>query len=108
MYFIYPARTTIISLLSIPEISDIKRNSDRRSMAVSTFIFASNTKLMIVAKNAFFKCHSGGAFGSDSHFEILGALYGIETLAYSYQTFYNKSIHKVEISEADFQDGIQK
>ncbi|MEM8520627.1 hypothetical protein [Flavobacterium sp. PL12] len=63
---------------------------------------------MMITKNITFRCHSGGAIGADIHFEYFGALYGVKTLAYSYQTPYHKSINKVEISESDFQDGIQK
>ena len=62
----------------------------------------------MITKNITSRCHSGGAVGADIHFEYFGALYGVKTLAYSYQTPYHKSINKVEISEADFQDGIEK
>lgn len=53
-------------------------------------------------------CHSGGADGSDTIFEKESELYGTVTRAYSYQTDYHKSPNKVEISEEEFQEGIEK
>lgn len=53
-------------------------------------------------------CHSGGADGSDSVFESVGAKYGVKTKAYSYKTSYHKSPNKVEISEEDYLEGIKE
>ena len=53
-------------------------------------------------------CHSGGAIGSDSYWESIGAKYGVKTMAYSYKTSNHKSINKVEISESDYQEGISE
>lgn len=53
-------------------------------------------------------CHSGGALGSDTLFEQMGAKVGVKTKAYSYKTNSHTSPNKVEISEADYQDGIKK
>lgn len=53
-------------------------------------------------------CHSGGADGSDTIFENESAIYGTKTKAYSYKTDYHKSPNKVEISEEEFQEGIEK
>ncbi len=53
-------------------------------------------------------CHSGGALGSDLKFESELSKYGGNTRAYSYQTEYHNSPNKVEISEEDFQEGIDK
>ena len=44
-------------------------------------------------------CHSGGATGSDSYWESIGAKFGVRTRAYSYQTKYHTSPNKVEISD---------
>ena len=54
-----------------------------------------------------FICHSGGATGADTYFEILGEEYGVLTKAYSYKTLSHKSLNKVEISEMDFIEGIE-
>jgi hypothetical protein len=51
-------------------------------------------------------CHSGGAIGSDTYFETIGAEYGVKTRAYSYKTEYHKSSNKVEISDSDYKEGI--
>lgn len=51
-------------------------------------------------------CHSGGAGGSDTYFEKIGEEFGVSTKAYSYKTPMHKSPNKVEISEADYQEGI--
>lgn len=51
-------------------------------------------------------CHSGGAMGSDSKWEEIGVLYGVKILAYSYKTPYHTSPNKVEISDADYKEGI--
>jgi hypothetical protein len=51
-------------------------------------------------------CHSGGAIGSDTYWEKIGEKLGVKTRAYSYKTKYHNSSNKVEISDADFQEGI--
>jgi hypothetical protein len=51
-------------------------------------------------------CHSGGAIGSDTEFELRGIPYGIKTRAYSYKTKSHTSPNKIEISDEDYQDGI--
>lgn len=53
-------------------------------------------------------CHSGGAEGADTEFERVGALYGVVTKAYSYKTKYHESPNKVEISDEDYREGIDK
>lgn len=53
-------------------------------------------------------CHSGGAIGADSLFETIGSNFGVRTFAYSYKTKYHNSPNKVEITEEDFQEGINK
>lgn len=55
-----------------------------------------------------FKCHSGGASGSDTEWEVRGTEYGVKTLAYSYKTPYHKSSNKVEISDEDFLEGVDE
>ena len=54
------------------------------------------------------RCHSGGAIGADTHFEIIGELYGVKTIAYSYKTLHHKSKNKVEISALDYSEGVEK
>lgn len=53
-------------------------------------------------------CHSGGAEGADSEFERVGLIYGVRTNAYSYKTKYHDSESKVEISDEDYAEGIEK
>jgi hypothetical protein len=53
-------------------------------------------------------CHSGGALGSDTSFELIGEEFGIKTKAYSYKTKYHTSTNKVEISDDDFNDGVKE
>ncbi len=53
-------------------------------------------------------CHSGGALGSDTSFELIGEEFGVKTKAYSYKTKYHISPNKVEISESDFNDGVKE
>ena len=53
-------------------------------------------------------CHSGGADGSDSYWESIGAKYGVKTKAYSYKTSYHKSLNKIEISDSDYQEGVHE
>lgn len=52
-------------------------------------------------------CHSGGAEGSDTIWEIESAKYGTKTKAYSYKTAYHGSSNKVEISEEEFEEGVE-
>jgi hypothetical protein len=51
-------------------------------------------------------CHSGGATGSDTYWENIGANFGVSTRAYSYQTKYHLSPNKIEISEEDYKEGV--
>lgn len=53
-------------------------------------------------------CHSGGAIGSDSQWESIGANFGVKTRAYSYQTKYHTSPNKVEISDEDYKEGVDE
>jgi hypothetical protein len=53
-------------------------------------------------------CHSGGARGSDTYFEKIGEEWGVRTKAWSYKTPSHKSPNKVEISEGDFIEGVNK
>ena len=53
-------------------------------------------------------CHSGGATGSDSYWESIGANFGVKTRAYSYQTKYHTSPNKIEISEEDYKEGVDE
>ena len=51
-------------------------------------------------------CHSGGAIGSDTVFEEIGAEFGVSTRAYSYKTKLHSSPNKVEISNEDYAEGV--
>jgi hypothetical protein len=53
-------------------------------------------------------CHSGGAQGADTFWEEDGALYGVKTKAYSYKTPKHTSPNKVEISDADYIEGVKE
>lgn len=53
-------------------------------------------------------CHSGGAEGSDKYWEMIGEKYGVKTNAYSYKTSYHVSKNKVEISDSDFEEGVDQ
>jgi len=53
-------------------------------------------------------CHSGGATGSDTYWENIGANFGVRTRAYSYQTKYHNSPNKIEISDEDYREGISE
>lgn len=53
-------------------------------------------------------CHSGGALGSDTHWENIGYTFGVKTFAYSYKTKYHQSSNKVEISEEDYKEGVHE
>lgn len=63
---------------------------------------------MLITNTTTFRCHSGGAIGADTYFESFAALYGIKTLAYSYETASHQSPNKIEISEDDFLEGVEK
>lgn len=51
-------------------------------------------------------CHSGGAIGADTVWEEIGEEFGVKTNAYSYRTKYHDSPNKVEISDADYEEGV--
>lgn len=51
-------------------------------------------------------CHSGGAVGADTAWDIIGSEFGVKTSAYSYRTKYHDSPNKVEISDADYEEGV--
>lgn len=53
-------------------------------------------------------CHSGGAVGSDTEWEIIGQEFGVKTRAYSYKTPKHDSANKVEISEDDYKEGVEE
>jgi len=53
-------------------------------------------------------CHSGGASGSDLHWETVGLTYGVKTKAYSYKTKSHTTPNKVEISEEDYKEGVEE
>lgn len=52
--------------------------------------------------------NSGGAEGSDTYWEIMAEIYGMEINAFSYKTKKHKSIHKKEISDEDYQEGVNE
>jgi len=51
-------------------------------------------------------CHTGGAKGADTIWEAFTLQYGGKVNAYSYKTKYHNSPNKVEISEEDYQEGV--
>lgn len=53
-------------------------------------------------------CHSGGAKGSDFYFESIGEEFGVKTRAYSYKTKYHTTPNKVEISDHDYDEGVNE
>lgn len=53
-------------------------------------------------------CHSGGAYGSDSFWEEIGQEFGVKTRAYSYKTKTHKSPNKIEISDDDYNEGVEQ
>jgi hypothetical protein len=53
-------------------------------------------------------CHSGGAVGSDTEWEVIGQEFGVKTRAYSYKTAKHESLNKVEISEEDYKEGVEE
>ena len=53
-------------------------------------------------------CHSGGALGADTYWDQLGEPFGVKTNAYSYKTSYHTGKNKVEISDEDYQQGVDE
>ena len=53
-------------------------------------------------------CHSGGAIGSDSYWENTTLKYGGKALSYSYKTDYHNSVNKVEITDDQYKEGLEK
>ena len=53
-------------------------------------------------------CHSGGATGADTYWEIIGDNYDVKTKAYSYKTKYHTTENKVEISDTDYEEGVKE
>jgi hypothetical protein len=53
-------------------------------------------------------CHSGGAEGADTEWEISCIKVGIKVNAYSYKTKYHTTKNKVEISDVDYLEGIEE
>ncbi len=53
-------------------------------------------------------CHSGGAVGSDTYWESIGIKHGVKVRAYSYKTKYHISVNKVEISDEDYNNGVDE
>lgn len=53
-------------------------------------------------------CHSGAAPGADTAWENIGERFGVKTRAYSYKTDYHKSPNKVEISEEEYNEGVDE
>lgn len=54
-----------------------------------------------------FVCHSGGAEGADSYFEFFSKKYSVDVVAYSYKTAFHQSENKYELSESEFQEGVE-
>jgi len=53
-------------------------------------------------------CHSGGAEGSDTIWEMHALMNDIKVKAYSYKTKSHKGNNKVEISKQDYEEGVEK
>ena len=53
-------------------------------------------------------CHSGGATGADTVWENEGELYNVITRAYSHKTPKHISPNKVEISDDDYNEGVEQ
>jgi hypothetical protein len=53
-------------------------------------------------------CHSGGAEGSDTIWEMYALMNDIKVKAYSYKTKSHKGSNKVEISKQDYEEGVEK
>ena len=53
-------------------------------------------------------CHSGGATGSDTLWEEIGEEFGVKTRAYSYKTKSHTTPNKVEISDDDYNEGVDE
>lgn len=51
-------------------------------------------------------CHSGGAVGADTEWEVKGSTRNVKTRAYSYKTIKHQSPNKVEISDEDYKEGV--
>lgn len=53
-------------------------------------------------------CHSGGAIGADTIWEEIGEEFGVKTRAYSYKTKSHTTPNKVEISDHDYDEGVNE
>lgn len=53
-------------------------------------------------------CHSGGAIGADTLWEEIGEEFGVKTRAYSYKTKSHTTPNKVEISDHDYNEGVNE
>jgi len=53
-------------------------------------------------------CHSGGAAGSDTYWDIEGIPYNVKVKAYSYKTSYHTGKNKVEITDSDYEEGVDE
>lgn len=53
-----------------------------------------------------YKCHSGGAIGSDTAFRDKCIEYGIDIIEYSYKTAYHTSAYKKEITDIEYAEGV--
>jgi hypothetical protein len=53
-------------------------------------------------------CHSGGAIGADTLWEEIGQEFGVKTRAYSYKTKSHTTPNKVEISDDDYNEGVDE
>ena len=53
-------------------------------------------------------CHSGGAIGADTLWEEIGEEFGVKTRAYSYKTKSHTTPNKVEISDHDYDEGVNE
>ncbi|SEA74085.1 hypothetical protein SAMN05443667_10812 [Flavobacterium gillisiae] len=62
---------------------------------------------MINKTRSNFTCRSGGAIGADTCFEEIAESFGVAVDVYSYKTKTHTSKNKVELTEAEFQEGIE-
>jgi hypothetical protein len=53
-------------------------------------------------------CHSGGAEGSDTLWEMYALMHDMKVNAYSYKTKSHKTPNKVEIDKDDYEEGVEK
>jgi len=53
-------------------------------------------------------CHSGGAQGADTYWDVLGEPYGVKVKGYSYKTSYHTGKNKIEITDSDYQEGVDE